>query len=98
MSLSLSACCTGNFQNLPGFSFDKIWGIQCAGDCVVASSFVSYLGPFNKEFRELLFTCDFQASLQKLSIPASPSLSVTTFLADLPEIGQWNLQVAKLMD
>ena len=60
---------------------------------MTASAFVSYLGPFNKEFRELLFTRDFQASLQKLGIPASTSLSVTTFLADLPEIGQWNLQV-----
>jgi len=63
------------------------------GDCVIASSFVSYLGPFNKEFRELLFTRDFQASAQKLSISASPQLSVTTFLADQPEIGQWTLQV-----
>lgn len=60
---------------------------------MTASAFVSYLGPFNKEFRELLFTRDFQASLQKLGIPASTSLSVTIFLADLPEIGQWNLQV-----
>ena len=60
---------------------------------MTASAFVSYLGPFNKEFRELLFTRDFQASLQKLGIPSSPSLSVTAFLADLPEIGQWNLQV-----
>lgn len=61
---------------------------------MVASSFVSYLGPFNKEFRELLFTRDFHASLQRLAIPASPSMSVTTFLADVQEIGQWNLQVS----
>lgn len=67
--------------------------VLLAGDCVIASSFVSYLGPFNKEFRELLFTRDFQASARKLNISASPQLSVTTFLADQPEIGQWTLQV-----
>lgn len=64
-----------------------------AGDCATASGFVSYLGPFNKEFRELLLTRDFQAGAQKLNIPASNNLNVTTFLAEQPEIGQWNLQV-----
>lgn len=64
-----------------------------AGDCAIASSFVSYLGPFNMEFRELLLTNDFQAAAGKLEIPVSPALNVTSFLADQPEIGQWTLQV-----
>ena len=64
-----------------------------AGDCAIASSFVSYLGPFNKEFRELLMTRDFHTAAQKLGVPASAALNVTTFLAEQPEIGQWTLQV-----
>ena len=68
---------------------------SCAGDCAIASSFVSYLGPFNKEFRELLMTRDFHAAAQKLSVPASAALNVTTFLAEQPEIGQWTLQVKR---
>ena len=68
-----------------------------SGDCATATGFVSYLGPFNKEFRELLLTRDFQALAQKLNIPASNSLNVTTFLANQSEIGQWNLQVKVLL-
>ncbi|EFN50656.1 hypothetical protein CHLNCDRAFT_144018, partial [Chlorella variabilis] len=32
---------------------------RLTGDCAVASSFVSYLGPFNREFRELMVARDF---------------------------------------
>ena len=32
---------------------------RLTGDCALASSFVSYLGPFNKEFRDLLCQRDF---------------------------------------
>jgi hypothetical protein len=35
---------------------------------------VSYLGPFNKEFRELLLARDFQGSCQRLGIPVTKDL------------------------
>lgn len=64
-----------------------------AGDCAVASSFVSYLGPFNKEFREQLLAREFAAGCKRLSIPHTRDLHVSQFLADDSEIGEWTLQV-----
>lgn len=64
-----------------------------AGDCAVASSFVSYLGPFNKEFREQLLAREFAAGCKRLSIPCTRDLHVSQFLADDSEIGEWTLQV-----
>ncbi len=65
----------------------------CAGDCAIASSFVSYLGPFNKEFRELLITRDFYGGCVKLNIPVTKDMQVTKFLVDDSEVGEWTLQV-----
>ena len=39
-------------------------------------SFVSYLGPFNKEFRELLLTRDFYGTCVRLGIPCTKDLEV----------------------
>ena len=59
----------------------------------MASSFVSYLGPFNKEFRELLLNRDLSGACTRLGIPTTASLSPTQFLVDSSEIGEWTLQV-----
>ncbi len=69
----------------------------CAGDCAIASSFVSYLGPFNKEFRELLITRDFYGGCVKLNIPVTKDMQVTKFLVDDSEVGEWTLQVLLLL-
>eukprot|EP00983_Pelagomonas_calceolata_P097093 1158208-Pelagomonas_calceolata.AAC.13 len=47
---------------------------RLTGDCALASGFVSYLGPFNKEFRELLIHRDFLGDCQKLGIPVSEGM------------------------
>jgi dynein heavy chain len=62
------------------------------GDCAVASSFVSYLGPFNKEFRELLLTRDFYGTCVRLGIPCTKDLEVASFLADETETGSWAVE------
>jgi dynein heavy chain len=65
---------------------------RLTGDCAMASSFVSYLGPFNKEFRDLLCTRDFYGDCISRGIPVTEDLDVTRFLVDESEIGEWNLQ------
>ncbi|KAK9841874.1 hypothetical protein WJX81_008571 [Elliptochloris bilobata] len=65
---------------------------RLTGDCAVASSFVSYLGPFNREFRELLLARDFVGACERMRIPATPDLKVSAFLADEAEVGEWVIQ------
>lgn len=93
----------------PGFDSSKLLSCHCdlhvlsihadisspfdVGDCAIASSFVSYLGPFNKEFRELLITRDFYGGCVKLNIPVTKDMQVTKFLVDDSEVGEWTLQV-----
>lgn len=62
------------------------------GDCAVASSFVSYVGPFNREFRELLLARDFVGACLRMRIPSTPDLKVSGFLAEEAEVGEWVIQ------
>jgi dynein heavy chain len=61
------------------------------GDCALAASFISYLGPFNMDFREKLLTNTFMADCQQRGIPFSSDLCITTFLSDESETGEWNI-------
>ncbi|KAJ9508838.1 hypothetical protein QJQ45_028152, partial [Haematococcus lacustris] len=65
---------------------------RLTGDCALASGFVSYLGPFNKEFRELLMNRDFYGDCMRLTIPVTPDMQVTKFLVEEAEVGEWTLQ------
>jgi hypothetical protein len=65
---------------------------RLTGDCAIASGFVSYLGPFNKEFRELLMTRDFYGDCIKLNVPVTQNIEVAKFLVDDSEVGEWVLQ------
>ena len=65
---------------------------KLTGDCAIASAFVSYLGPFNKEFRELLMTRDFYGDCVQLNIPVTEGIEVSKFLVDDSEVGEWTLQ------
>ena len=50
---------------------------RLTGDCAVASAFVSYLGPFNKEFRELLMQRDFYGDCVRLGIPVTNNIQAS---------------------
>jgi len=65
---------------------------RLTGDCAIASSFTSYLGPFNKEFRDLLQNRDFYGDCVNRGIPVTQDLKVTDFMADATEKSEWNLQ------
>ncbi|GBG77441.1 hypothetical protein CBR_g23890 [Chara braunii] len=65
---------------------------QLTGDCALASSFVSYAGTFNKEFRETLINREFFKDIFNRNIPATQGLGVTKFLVDDSEASEWKLQ------
>ncbi len=63
-----------------------------AGDCAVVSSFISYLGPFNKVFRQLLLERDLRGACVRLGVPATADLDVAKFLVDDAEVAEWRTQ------
>jgi dynein heavy chain len=56
-----------------------------------ASAFVSYVGPFNAEFREKLANQCFENDLNTRKIPNTDDMALTSFLVDEQTVGEWNL-------
>jgi dynein heavy chain len=46
--------------------------VKIIGDVLLASAFVSYVGPFNKKFRNLIMETKFVPFFQQNNIPMSP--------------------------
>jgi len=65
--------------------------LRLIGDCAVASTFLSYLGPFNRDFREQLLA-DTSAACADLGLPLTADLKVASFLANDAELGQWAVE------
>lgn len=65
------------------------------GDVLLATGFLSYSGPFNQEFRNLLLS-EWQQELKQRHIPFGVNLNLTEMLIDSPTISEWNLQVSDL--
>ncbi|XP_013776527.1 dynein heavy chain 5, axonemal-like [Limulus polyphemus] len=64
---------------------------RLVGDALLATGFLSYSGPFNQEFRSLLFN-NWQEELQRRKIPLSENLDICDMLVDNATIAEWNLQ------
>ncbi|XP_041988681.1 dynein axonemal heavy chain 2 isoform X2 [Aricia agestis] len=64
------------FDNLPG-------------DCLIATGFVAYLGPFISEYRENLMTDWFREVFDE-KIPVTMELSMKNFLLDDATLRSWN--------
>jgi dynein heavy chain len=62
------------------------------GDCLLASAFMSYAGPFNTIYRESLVRDYWLAQAKILEIPFSPDFSFESFSGKATEIRDWNIQ------
>ncbi|XP_072136268.1 dynein axonemal heavy chain 8-like [Mobula birostris] len=88
---------------IDGLSGERIrWTDQCkefkaqinrlVGDVLLATGFLSYSGPFNQTFRDILIKVIWETELQKKKIPYTDGINLITFLVDQPMISEWNLQ------
>lgn len=60
------------------------------GDVLLASSFVSYVGPFNKAFRDQIIEGNFIKFFKENKIPISASCDPISILSDEATIAGWN--------
>ncbi|XP_010143834.1 PREDICTED: dynein heavy chain 8, axonemal-like, partial [Buceros rhinoceros silvestris] len=65
---------------------------RLVGDVLLCTGFLSYCGPFNQNFRELLLKDLWEAEMRAHKIPFSENLNLISMLVDLPTISEWNLQ------
>ncbi|XP_071074543.1 dynein axonemal heavy chain 8 [Dasypus novemcinctus] len=65
---------------------------RLVGDILLCTGFLSYLGPFNQIFRNLLLKDQWEAELRSRKIPFTENLNLISMLVDPPTIGEWGLQ------
>ncbi|XP_039610084.1 dynein heavy chain 5, axonemal-like [Polypterus senegalus] len=64
---------------------------RLVGDVLLATGFLSYSGPFNQEYRNLLLKL-WKKEMSTNRIPYSDDLNLINMLVDNATIGEWNLQ------
>jgi len=62
----------------------------CIGDVLLASAFVSYVGPFNKKLRDEIIYDNFVTFFKSASIPMSPTPDPLSVLSDEAVVAGWN--------
>ncbi|XP_064563086.1 dynein axonemal heavy chain 8 [Zonotrichia leucophrys gambelii] len=65
---------------------------RLVGDILLCTGFLSYCGPFNQDFRNLLLKDLWETELREHKIPFSDDLNLISMLVDPPTISEWNLQ------
>jgi len=65
---------------------------RLVGNVSLATAFISYCGPFNSEFRDILSVDYFSYDMKKRNIPLTPDLNLVNFLVDDATVGEWNIQ------
>ena len=60
------------------------------GDVLLASAFVSYVGPFNKKFRDKIIYDNFIHFFKENNIPISNNVNPLDILTDEATIAGWN--------
>nr|XP_015838947.1 PREDICTED: dynein heavy chain 2, axonemal [Tribolium castaneum] len=61
------------------------------GDCLLATAFLSYLGPYVSNYREELMEM-WKNEVATLEIPYSTNFEIISFLTDPTTVREWNLQ------
>ncbi|XP_007895756.2 dynein axonemal heavy chain 5 [Callorhinchus milii] len=64
---------------------------RLVGDVLLATGFLSYSGPFNQEYRNLLLQM-WKKEMSSNKIPYNDDINLISMLVDNPTIGEWNLQ------
>ncbi|KAL2308160.1 hypothetical protein Nmel_001164 [Mimus melanotis] len=65
--------------------------MNLVGNVLLATGFLSYSGPFNQEYRNLLLQL-WKKEMDNSKIPYSKNLNLTGMLVDNATVGEWNLQ------
>ncbi|CAH8650310.1 unnamed protein product [Schistosoma curassoni] len=66
--------------------------VEClVGDVLVATGFLSYCGPFNQEFRQMLYQ-SWQRMLRQYNIPGSTIVNLISMLTRPTQLGEWKIQ------
>ena len=73
-------------SDMEQFKVDKV---MLAGDCLTASSFLSYCGPFNFVMRKKMLYDHWKKDLQEKEIPNSEDFDLSQFLSNDVEIARW---------
>ena len=61
-----------------------------SGDVLLAASFVSYVGPFNKQYRDEIIAGNFVKFFQQNGIPFSPAANPLASLTNEAVVAEWN--------
>uniref|UniRef100_G3PFM0 Dynein, axonemal, heavy chain 2 n=1 Tax=Gasterosteus aculeatus TaxID=69293 RepID=G3PFM0_GASAC len=61
------------------------------GDCLLAASFLSYMGPFLSNYRDKLLAI-WMKEVRDLAIPCTPGFSFAVFLSKPTVVRDWNIQ------
>ncbi|KAK3576985.1 hypothetical protein CHS0354_005992 [Potamilus streckersoni] len=64
---------------------------RLVGDVLICTGFLSYCGPFNNEFRNILLK-NWKKEMSQAKIPFSDDLNIVGMLVDNATISEWNLQ------
>ncbi|KAF8767992.1 Dynein gamma chain like protein [Argiope bruennichi] len=64
---------------------------RLVGDAILLAAFLSYCGPFNQEFRIMLFD-SWRKELENREIPYTEDLNLINDLTDAPTIADWGVQ------
>ncbi|XP_077138122.1 dynein axonemal heavy chain 8 isoform X2 [Ranitomeya variabilis] len=62
------------------------------GDVLIVAAFLSYCGPFNQTFRDLLLKDTWEMEIRSRNIPFSRNLNIVSTFVDQPTVNDWILQ------